>query len=76
MERKDSNPEREFRSAQTRSEEWEKEPVSRTYGGYQEEGPFGDEEEEEVEEDEDDDDLDDDDEDDDDEEEDEEEDDF
>ena len=58
MKRKGSNPEREFRSAQHRSEVWEEEPVGRMYNDDTEDEPFeGEEEEEELEEEEDEDDL-------------------
>ncbi len=71
MKRKGSNPEREYGSAQHRSEEWEEDPAARIYDYDAEEDPFeGDEEEEDELED--DDDLDDDDDDDDEEEEEEE----
>jgi hypothetical protein len=62
MKRKGSNPEREFRTAQHRSEEWEADPVGRTYDGQAGDEPFEDEEEEELEDEEEEDDLDEDDE--------------
>jgi hypothetical protein len=62
MKRKGSNPEREYGSAQHRSEEWEEDPTGRIYDDDAEGDPFeGEDEEEDELEDEDDDDVDDDD---------------
>ena len=60
MKRRGSKPEREYGSAQRRTEEWEEDPVGRTYDDESDE-PFEGEEEDEVEEEEDEDDLDEDD---------------
>jgi len=61
MKRKDSKPERGYGSAQRRTEEWEEDPVGRTYDEESGDEPFEDEEEDELEEEEDEDDLDEDD---------------
>src|SRR6267378_4473121 len=76
MKRKGSKPEREYGSAQRRTEEWEEDPVGRTYDDESDDEPFEGEEEDELEEEEDEDDLDEDDDNEEDEEEEEEDDDF
>jgi segregation and condensation protein B len=58
MKRKGSNQERQYGSAQHHSEEWEEDPLNRSYDEESDDEPFEGEEEEDVDEDEDEDDLD------------------